>query len=128
LLDISLTMLLEHLWRCNMALAYPIDKGYLSTIPTTPIHEVMVFDGVAHKIRRVTVHTFTVGDAEDPDLYAAQPLYDWEHSEMGQWVRERAIEECEWHREIDNISWGYRYAVTAKLKEQDYLLWILKWK
>jgi hypothetical protein len=28
-----------------------------------------------------------MGDVEDPDLYAAQPLYDWQTSEMGEFMK-----------------------------------------
>lgn len=67
------------------------------------------------EIREVVVHAFSMGDVEDPDLYAAQPLYEWEHSEKGQWIMSNAIETPVWHRIIDHASFGYKYQIRAKL-------------
>jgi hypothetical protein len=69
-----------------------------------------------------------MGDVEDPILYAAQPLYEWEHSEEGQWIMQHAVETPEWHRHADPMNYGYNFAITAKLKEQDYTHWLIKWK
>jgi hypothetical protein len=93
----------------------------------TTIREVMVIDDHPHRIHNVTVHRFSLGDVDDPDLYAAQPLYEWEKSEAGQWVMEHAIEVPMWHRQHDHQNWGYAYVITAHLKEVDYLFWQLKW-
>jgi hypothetical protein len=35
--------------------------------------------------KELTVHEFTMGDVEDPDLYAAEPLYKWQESAEGKW-------------------------------------------
>lgn len=89
----------------------------------------MVINDRVHEIHTVVVHRFRMGDVEDPDLYAAQPLWEWQESEQGKWVMERAIEKPIWHR---NDNWaelfGTDYAVTAKLKEKDYTHWLIKWK
>jgi hypothetical protein len=64
--------------------------------------------------RELEVHSFTMGDVDEPDLYAAQPLYEWEKSEFGQWVMKNAADTPTWHRMADPISYGYRYKITAK--------------
>lgn len=91
-------------------------------------HEVIVIDNRAVRIHTITAHTFKMGDVEDPDLYAAQPLWEWQESEMGKWIMERAIESPVWHRHADPMGYGYDFAVTAKLKERDYTHWLVKWK
>jgi hypothetical protein len=111
-----------------MARAYPVDKGYLGEVPSGPTHDVMVIDDVAHKIYYTVVHSFMMGDVEDPDLYAAQPLWEWENSEMGQWVMENAVETPMWQRMIDHTTYGTRYAITAKLKDADHTYFLLKYK
>jgi hypothetical protein len=50
------------------------------------------------KFTDVKVHEFNMGDVEDPDLYAAQPLYEWQQSEQGKWIMEHAVEPPFWHR------------------------------
>lgn len=66
------------------------------------------------EMREMVVHTFTMGDVEDPDLYAAQPLMEWQTSEFGQWVMKNACDVPTWHRMADVESYGYKYAITAK--------------
>jgi hypothetical protein len=64
--------------------------------------------------RELVVHEFTLGDVEDPDLYAAQPLWEWQESEFGQWVMKNAADTPTWHRMADPMSMGYKYRITAK--------------
>lgn len=70
-------------------------------------------DEMVIETKKITVHTFTMGDVDDPDLYAAEPLWNWQQSEEGKWVMENAIDIPEWHRRADMISWGHQYAVVA---------------
>jgi hypothetical protein len=91
-------------------------------------HEVIVIDNRAVKLHEVIVHQFKMGDVEDPILYASQPLYEWEHSEEGQWIMSHAVESPVWHRHADPFNYGYNFAITAKLKERDYTHWLVKWK
>ena len=90
--------------------------------------EWIVVDHKPVKISDVKVHEFTMGDVEDPDLYASQPLHDWQQSEAGQWIMEHAVETPFWHRIVDPTSFGYKYCVIARLKEQDQTYWALKWQ
>jgi hypothetical protein len=89
--------------------------------------EVKVIDSVAIAYSDVVVHHFPMGDVEDPDLYASQPLYDWQQSEAGAWVMAHAVEPPFWTRQADIQSYGYRYYIVARLKEQDQTFWSLKW-
>ena len=79
------------------------------------------------EIKEVIVHTFTLGDVDDPDLYAAAPLWDWQESEKGKWVLEHAVDQPVWHRMVDATTYGYKYKITARLKAADYTFWALKW-
>ena len=90
--------------------------------------EYKLIDGRAVKFSDVAVHSFTMGDVEDPDLYAAQPIYEWQESEQGKWVMEHAVETPFWHRHVDPMTYGYRYFIIARLKEQDQTYWALKWQ
>jgi hypothetical protein len=103
------------------------DSGYLGEPTGIPTHEVMVFGDRAYKIHKIVVHRFRMGDVEDPDLYAAEPLLEWQNSEMGQWVMERAVDTPEWHRHADLVTYGYQFSIVAKLKDVDYTFWVLKW-
>ena len=110
-----------------MAITTAINQGYMNKPKGIKTHDVMVFGDNVHKIHTVVVHRFQMGDVEDPDLYAAQPLWEWQASEMGKWVMERAVDTPEWHRQMDQLQYHMQYAVTAKMKDVDYTFWVLKW-
>ena len=109
-----------------MALHKP-DSGYMDHPKGITTYDTMIIDNVAHKIKKTVVHRFLLGDVEDPDLYAAEPLINWRESEMGKWVMAKAVDTPEWHRYLEPVTYGYQYAVVAKLKEVDYTFWQLKW-
>lgn len=89
--------------------------------------QVKIIDGVPVAFSDVVVHHFPMGDVEDPDLYAADPLYKWQQSEAGTWVMAHAVEPPFWVRQPDLSSYGYRYYIVARLKEADQTFWSLKW-
>lgn len=66
------------------------------------------------EVKEFIIHEFQMGDVDDPDLYAAQPLREWEESEFGQWVMKNAAEVPSWHRIADMSIYGYRYQIRAK--------------
>lgn len=78
-------------------------------------------------ILTVVVHEFSVGDVDDPDLYAAHPLWEWQQSAAGTWVMENAVETPQWGRSNDHRTYQLRYRVTAKLREQDATFFKLKY-
>lgn len=111
-----------------MALSKWSDSGHMAEPKAVrPITKYMVFGDRVHEIKTVVVHRFQMGDVEDPDLYAAEPLIAWQNSEMGKWVMERAVDTPEWHRHADLVTYGYQFAIVAKMKDVDYTFWVLKW-
>ena len=104
------------------------DNGPIA-VPFKPAinNKFIVINNRVHEIYTVVVHRFRMGDVDDPDLYAAQPMWEWQSSELGKWVMERAVDTPEWHRQIDHTTYGYSYAIVAKLKDIDYTFWALKW-
>jgi hypothetical protein len=79
------------------------------------------------EIHKIVVHQFLMGDVEDPDLYAAQPMWDWEKSEQGQFVMKNAVDTPEWHRHIDHTTYGHRYAIVAELESKKLAEFYLRW-
>jgi hypothetical protein len=102
-------------------------QGYLGEAPKKETYRFMIVDDKVNEIHNAVVHRFMMGDVDDPDLYAAQPLYEWQKSEQGEWVIAHAIETPMWHRHVDAHQYGHEYAVTAKLKAKDYSFFLLKW-
>ena len=75
----------------------------------------------------VCVHEFSVGDVEDPEIYAAGPIFDWERSDAGQWILKNAVEKPYYIQALDYNSWGHQYKIIARLSEQNQTFWRLKW-
>jgi len=73
------------------------------------------------------LHQFTLGDVEDPYLFAALPISEWQKTEKGQW--------CMSHASIDPIfscypimtQWGYEVAIYGNLTPEDYSYFQLRW-
>jgi hypothetical protein len=82
---------------------------------------------VVEECRTVNVYSFYINDSDDPDLMAAEPLYNWEKSEQGQWIMKQAAEPPTWHRMADPMTMGHKYLITAKLTGPVLTQWLLKY-
>jgi hypothetical protein len=76
---------------------------------------------------KIIVHTFSVGDVEDPEIYAAEPIWNWQQSEAGRFVMEHAIKTPSYHSQLDYNSYGYQYAIRAEFTEVDATFFQLKY-
>ena len=90
-------------------------------------YDYTIVEDRVEQTKTVVVHSFTMGDVEDPDLYAATPLIEWEKSEVGKWVMANAVETPSWHRSPDAFHMGYRYQIRAKLRGPALTEWFLKY-
>ena len=68
----------------------------------------------------VEVHSFNMGDVEDPDLWAGQSFYDFEKSDKGKWVMENSIPEASWHRIPCDYGWQYQIRAYLTPKQLTY--------
>lgn len=73
---------------------------------------------IVEEIHKIVVHRFTVGDVDDPEIYAAQPIWEWQQTDAGKFVMENAIDPPIYHQQLDYSSFGYRYAITAELEKK----------
>ena len=76
---------------------------------------------------KLKVYEFPMGDVEDPEIYAAEPLYKFEKSEQGKWVMEHALEKPVFYIGPCMQTYGYRCRVEAVLSEEDATFFQLKW-
>ena len=86
-----------------------------------------VIDGRAVRFRDVCVHEIRMGDVEDPDLFVADPIWQWQQSDAGRFIMENAVDQPYWTRGIDHNSYGHLYRIVARLSEQNETFWSLKW-
>jgi len=78
-------------------------------------------------MNKILFHSFTMGDVEDPELYAAFPILEWEKSEVGQWVMENAVETPVFYIRPDTACYGHRIDIVGKLSEKDEVYYRLKY-
>ena len=90
--------------------------------------ETKIINGAAVTFSDMVVHRFRMGDVEDPVLYAAQPISEWQQTEAGQFVMENAVEPPWWVRTIDQYSYGFEFAIMARMKEADQTFYRLKFQ
>jgi hypothetical protein len=76
---------------------------------------------------RVLLHSFRMGDVEDPYLYAAFPISDWQKTEHGQWCMQHAIGQPEFLCMPDPETMGYRVRITGELSEPNITYLKLRW-
>ena len=96
--------------------------------PQSQPPEYRIIDDRVVCISDIVVHEFAMGDVEDPDLYAAQPINEWQDSEAGKFVMEHAVEKPYWTRTVDLHSYGHRYVIVARMRESDQTFFKLKFE
>jgi hypothetical protein len=105
---------------------YPATNS-LGPLKNVELNKYMMVGDRVDEVHSVIVHRFTMGDVEDPDLYAAQPLWEWQSSEMGKFVMEKSVQTPMWHRNSNPAQYHIDYCVQAWLQGADYTYWVLKW-
>lgn len=75
---------------------------------------------------KLTFHTFLMGDVDDVDIYAAQPIYEWQQTEQGQWVMQHA-KDLVYYTSADPVTFGYRIAIRGELEGKSITEYLLRW-
>jgi hypothetical protein len=84
-----------------------------------------IIDGKPVRFRDVCVHEIRMGDVEDPDLFVASPIWEWQQTPPGKFVMEHAVEKPYWISSVDYASYGTMYKIIARLSEQNETFWRL---
>lgn len=74
---------------------------------------------------KYVLHEFTMGDCDDVEIYAAQPIYEWQQTPHGKWCMEKATD-IEWHTYVDHKTFGHRVVITGYLSGKHATFWALK--
>lgn len=78
-------------------------------------------------MNQTLVHHFRMGDVEDPEIYAAQGLIEFERSEKGAWIMQHATEAPTFYIRTDMDNFGYRVEIKACLEQEALLYFALRW-
>jgi hypothetical protein len=76
---------------------------------------------------QVLLHSFRMSDVDDPYLYAAFPISEWQKTEHGKWCMENAQGEPTFYCNADPNSWGFRVTIMGELSEPNITFLKLKW-
>lgn len=74
----------------------------------------------------LVVHTFNLSDVSDPDLWAADSLSKFEHSEKGKWIMKHSRPVAIWKR--IPCDYGWQYQVRAYLAPEQVTYYKLKYE
>jgi len=77
---------------------------------------------------KLLVHKINLGDVEDPEIYAAGPIIDWEKTEKGQWLHEHSYQQMMFDITPGSYSnYGYTVNIHAWLEPKNLTYYKLKW-
>jgi hypothetical protein len=75
----------------------------------------------------ITFHEFSMGDVDDVDIYVAEPIYQWQHTEQGRWVMAHA-QDLTYHTSADPDTFGYRVSIRGRInKGPELTAYLLKY-
>ena len=74
------------------------------------------------------LHEFTMGDCEDPYLYAAFPISEWQNTEHGKWVMDNTLEPPTFNIDVNPFNYGYRITIVGELKPEAETFFKLKYQ
>lgn len=87
------------------------------------LNKYQVHNNEVYEIR--AVHSFTMGDVEDPEIYMAQPIYEWQQTEKGKWVMKHGLDPT-YHLNADYSSYGYKVTITAGITAKRWTEYVLR--
>jgi hypothetical protein len=100
---------------------------YNSIHPHSKPPECKIINGKVVKFSDMVVYQFRLGDVEDPVLYAADPVCQWQQTEAGKFVMENAVEPIWWIQRWNHLWNGFDFVVVARMKESDQTFYTLKY-
>lgn len=77
-------------------------------------------------MKRIVFHTVLLGDVDDPEIYAAGPLYDFMQTPKGQWLKENCLDPV-YRVEPDPNTFGFKVLVYGELEEKKAVEYLLRW-
>jgi hypothetical protein len=77
-------------------------------------------------MKEYVFHSFTMGDVEDPELYAAGPITEWQKTEQGQWVMQHCLDP-QYRFRSHPQTWGHHVELFGNLDERSAVVFTLKW-
>ena len=78
---------------------------------------------------RTVLHEFIMGDNDDPEIYAAGSIWEWQQSEAGQWCMKNCVpKSLSYGIGADIYGYGYKVHLYGDLEEHNLTYFNLKYK
>lgn len=74
---------------------------------------------------KYVLHKFTMGDVEDIEIYAAEPILEWQKTPEGKFCMEKATD-LEYHTTWDYALYAHRVVITGYLSGKHATFYALK--
>jgi hypothetical protein len=68
-----------------------------------------------------------MGDVENPEIYAAAPILDFEKSEKGCWLMANSYKQLEFTIRPNDRTYGWKVLIWSYLNDRDLVFYKLKW-
>lgn len=81
---------------------------------------------LVEEIHKVVVHQGRIGDCDDPEIYVAEPIWNWQQTEAGKFVMKHAVQTPSYQTHMDHLTYGYKYVIVAELEKKKLSEFYLK--
>jgi hypothetical protein len=105
---------------------FSIKGPMVSRHPPEFKYQMVERNGNQYVAYEIVVYRFQIPWEEDAVVAAGTPLYAWEQSEAGKWVKAHAVETPRWERCTEHVAMNERFAILARLTEPDQTFFRLK--
>jgi hypothetical protein len=105
---------------------FSIKGPMVSRHPPEFKYQMVERNGNQYVAYEIVVYRFQILWEEDAGRAAGAPLYAWEQTEAGKWVKEHAVEIPRWERCTDHVTLNEQFAIIARLTEPDQTYFRLK--
>lgn len=78
-------------------------------------------------MRTIVFHSIRMGDVEDPELYAAQPIWEWQQTDQGKWVMKNCSDP-KFNVNSDPATFGFRIDLYGEIEDIKATEFYLKWQ
>lgn len=67
-----------------------------------------------------------MGDVEDPEIYIAQPIYEFQQTDKGKWMMEHG-QDLKYRYAMDYAAYGYKVVLYGELDDRLATEFYLRW-
>lgn len=84
-------------------------------------------DTLEKETHKITVYSFKMGDVDDPEIYAAEPICNWQETEAGKFVMANAVDIPTYYSYPNPMGYGYQFDIVAELESKKLSEFYLRW-